>query len=54
MPASLGDRLGLYQIVEQIGAGDMGIGNRSASGSTDMSPGARSMDLAHLVADVGC
>ncbi len=29
------------------------FGNRSVRGSTDPSPGARSMDLAHLVVDVG-
>jgi hypothetical protein len=29
------------------------FGDRSVRGSTHPSPGARSMDLAHLVADVG-
>jgi hypothetical protein len=43
----------LYRIDHPEIAGHYLFGDRSVRGSTDPSPGARSMDLTHLVVDVG-
>jgi len=37
----------------RLGPVNLSFGDRSVRGSTDPSTGARSMDLAHLVVDVG-